>query len=367
MAIYPGAENEIRTPFPLLLETVSAIFQAAGMLERNALIVADSLAQADLRGIHSHGVLRVPDYVKKLTDEGVDPRGEPSLAKDNAAALVVDCGNTLGQVGMAYATDKVIERASQLNLAFAAVGNSNHCGTMEYFARKMLGHGMIGICGTNALPTMAPIGGREKIIGINPIGIAIPGGDAGDFVLDFAFGATAHGKIRIYAQKGEDIPEGWALDPSGTPTTDAFAALDGLIQPIGAHKGVGLGMAVGMLSSFLSDAGYGTGSGNMIDGAYAGKDGHFVMAINIAAFTGIDNFRQRVDAALNEIRSSARAHGAERLFTPGEIEADFEASYSADGVPLNNETISGIQQSAEVLNADVSRFTSHIEDATGKT
>ena len=166
---------------------------------------------------------------------------------------------------------------------------------------------------------------------INPLGIAMPGDETGDFVLDIAFGATAHGKIRVYAQKKEAIPEGWAFDAQGKPTRDALAALDGLIQPIGGHKGVGLGMAVGMLSSLLSGAGYGTESGNMVDGAFAGRDGHFVMALNIAAFTDPGTFRKRVGQVLSQIRQSARAPGIERLFTPGEIEAGFEADYRHAG------------------------------------
>jgi len=231
---------------------------------------------------------------------------------------------------------------------------------MEYFARMALDHGMIGIAGTNALPTMAPLGGRDKIVGINPLGVAIPGGVEGDFVLDIAFGATAHGKIRVFAQKDQPIPLDWALDASGRPTSDAAAALEGLIQPIGAHKGVGLGMAVGMLSSLLSGAAYGTGSGNMVDGPRPGIDGHFVIAINISAFQDIDAVRARVDDILREMRTSARAAAADstgRLYTPGEIEADFEAERQQSGIPLNDATLDDILAAADQLgaNADVLR------------
>ena len=154
---------------------------------------------------------------------------------------------------------------------------------MDYFVRMAIAEDMIGIATTNALPTMAPWGGVEKIVGLNPIGIGIPGGSDGPIVLDVALGATAHGKIRVYHQKGNPIPEGWAFDTDGQPTTDAAAALDGLIQPIGAFKGLGLAVCMGILSSLLSGAGYGTESGNMVDGATPGADGQFYMAINVAA------------------------------------------------------------------------------------
>lgn len=352
MAVYPGTEREIRVDFDLLRQTVQGVFRACGMRPSDALLLADCLATADLRGIHSHGVLRVPDYVAKLTREGVDPLGTPSLAVDAGAALVVDCGNTMGQIGLAFAMERAIERAQEINLAFAAVRGSNHAGAMDRFAQMAIEHDMIGICGTNALPTMAAWGGTDKIVGINPLGIAVPGGAEGAFVLDFAFGATAHGKIRVYAQKGAPIPEGWAFDARGIATTDALAALDGLIQPIGGHKGVGLGMAVGMLASLLSGAAYGTELGNMVDGPTAGLDGHFALAINIAGFTDVARFKQRVDAILRQMRDSGRAPGVDRLVTPGEIEADFERAYRRDGIPLNDATLKDILAAADALGAD---------------
>jgi LDH2 family malate/lactate/ureidoglycolate dehydrogenase len=232
---------------------------------------------------------------------------------------------------------------------------------MEFYARRALAHDMIGICGTNALPTMAPWGGRGKLVGINPLGIALPGGEEGDFVLDIAFGATAHGKIRVYAQKGERIPEGWAYDTAGAPTTDPIAALDGLIQPIGQHKGVGLGMAIGMLSSLLSGAGYGTETGNMTDGPSPGRDGHFTLAIDIAAFTDPAAFRARVDTILRQIRRGARAVGVERLYTPGEIEADLEAEHRGTGIPLNDSTLDDVLSAARNVGADVSSLAACVE------
>lgn len=353
MALYPGQEHEKRIPLAVLKSAVTAIFSACGMNRRDAELLADSLASADLRGIHSHGVLRIPEYVKKLREEGVNPRGRPYLVADNQAALVIDCDNNMGQIGMAFAMREAIERAQSTAVALAAVGGSNHCGSMEYFARMALDRDMIGICATNALPTMAPWGGKDKIVGINPLAIAIPGGGQGPFVMDFAFGQTAHGKIRVYAQKGEPIPGNWAFDAEGRPTTDAVAALAGLIQPIGAHKGVALGMAMGMLSSLLSGAAYGTELGNMIDGPKAGRDGHFCLVINIAAFTSVAHFKTRVDKILEEVRSGARATGIERLYAPGEIEAGLESRYRSEGIPLNAETLQGIAGAAARLSVEL--------------
>jgi LDH2 family malate/lactate/ureidoglycolate dehydrogenase len=202
---------------------------------------------------------------------------------------------------------------------------------------------MIGLATTNALPTMAPWGGIDKIVGINPLAVAFPSAEEPPIVLDIAFGATAHGKIRVYHQKGFDIPEGWAFDERGEPTTDAASALKGLIQPIGEHKGVGLGIVMGMLSTLLSGAAYGTELGDMVAGPKAGADGHLFIAINVAGFQPVDIFKARVDRVSREIRASRRREGVERLYPPGLLEAEFEKRYALEGIPLNEETLAGIR------------------------
>jgi len=186
---------------------------------------------------------------------------------------------------------------------------------------------------------MAPWGGVDKIVGINPLSIAIPADREPPFVLDFAFGATAHGKIRVYHQKGSPIPEGWAFDSEGHPTTDAGAAMKGLIQPIG--KGVGRGMAIGMLSSLLSGAAYGTELRNMVDGAKPGKDSHFFAAINVAFFTDVAWLGRRTDAIIEEVHQSKPRGSIERLYVPGEIEAELAAAH-ASAIPLAGVTVDGV-------------------------
>ena len=217
---------------------------------------------------------------------------------------------------------------------------------MDRYARMALTHDMVGIAMTNALPTMAPWGGAEKIVGINPVSVAIPAGHEVPIVLDIAFGATAHGKMRVYAQKGHPLPEGWALDANGVPTTDVEKALVGLIRPIGDFKGVGLAMVSGILSSVLSGAGYGLESGNMVDGAVAGADGQFFLALDVGAFEDVDHFKQRIDGIVHEVHASRRAPGVERLYVPGEMESDFAAAHRSAGIPLNDATLADIAREA---------------------
>jgi len=353
MAVYPKSETDRRVSPSALQAVTEAIFTRCGMSAEDAALLARSLVHADLRGVNSHGVLRVPDYVAKLTVGGVDPRGRPSVVSDRGAAIVVDGGNSMGQIGGTFAMRLAIARARDTGVAFAAVRGSNHCGAMDWYTLMAAEENMIGLAGTNALPTMAPWGGVEKIVGINPLSITIPAKNEPPFVLDFAFGATAHGKIRIYHQKGSAIPEGWAFDHEGRSTTDAAAALSGLIQPIGAHKGVGLGMAIGMLSTLLSGAAYGTELGNMVDGARAGMDGHFFAALNVSFFEDVDRFRERTDQIIAQAHGSARREGVGRLYVPGEIEADFARS-QANQITLAGPTVDDIASVAERLDVDAS-------------
>ena len=234
MAGYPGSEQDRRVGAAALRGVVEGIFRGCGTSEADALLLADSLVSADLRGVHSHGVMRVPSYYQKLTTGGVNPTGRPQVVTDNVAALVVDGDNAMGQIGADFAMRTAIARARTTSVAAVALRGSNHCGALAYYAMQALPEDMIGLTTTNALPTMAPWGGIDKILGINPLAVAIPAGREHPLVIDFAFSHSAHGKIEIYKQKGLPIPAGWAFDRAGNPTTDPVAALDGLLQPIGA-------------------------------------------------------------------------------------------------------------------------------------
>jgi LDH2 family malate/lactate/ureidoglycolate dehydrogenase len=354
LAQYPRSETERRIPAASLRDVVAATFRGCFMSDGDAALLADALVRADLRAIHSHGVLRVPDYVAKLTREGVDPRGRPTIVREVGAVVVVDGGNSMGQIGGTFAMRAAIARARAHGLGAAAVRGSNHCGAMDHYAMLALPHDMIGIASSNALPTMAPWGGLDKIVGMNPLAVAIPAAEEAPIVLDIAFGATAHGKIRVYHQKGAALPDGWAFDAAGRPTTDAAAALDGLIQPIGGHKGIGLAVVTGVLSTLLSSAAYGTELGNMIEGAKAGADGHFFMALDIAAFGEPAAFKARVDAVVRQIHASRTAPGVERAYAPGALEAKYEARYRRDGIPLNDATLAGVAAAARERGADAS-------------
>ena len=342
MANYPTAGTDRRVDRAALDDAVRAVFSTVGMAPQDAALLSDSLVHADLRGVHSHGVLRVPDYVAKMNGGGVDPRGAPKIVSAMGGAVVVDGDNTMGQIGGRFAMHAAMDAAGEHGVAFAALRGSNHCGALDWHTLLAAEQGMIGIAGSNALPTMAPVGGVDKIVGMNPISFAAPRAGARPFVLDLAFGATAHGKIRVYHQKGIPIPEGWATDPDGNPTRDAGLALDGLILPLGQHKGIALAMMVGILSTLLSGAAYGTRLGNMVDGPRPGVDGQFFLVLDIAAFPPVDEFKAALTEIVDEVHGSRPREPGQTLLIPGEMEERIEADYGANGIRLPGSTVDDI-------------------------
>jgi L-2-hydroxycarboxylate dehydrogenase (NAD+) len=331
---------------------VTGVFLRCGMDPPDADYLAGSLVDADLRGVHSHGVLRVPEYVKKLTEGGVDPHGRPRVVREVGACLVVDGDNSMGQIGMRFAMTRAVERAQSTGIAAVAIRGSNHCGALAPYVLQAVAHDMIGIVTTNALPTMAPWGGADRVLGINPLGIGVPAGDEFPIVHDAAFSASAHGKIRVYKQRGQSLPPGWALDSAGLPTTDPAAAIDGLLLPIGDFKGANLALIMGLLSSMLSGASYGTELGDMHAGPRAGQDGHFVCALRVEAFENTARFKSRVDQAIRELHACRLAPGFERVFAPGEKEFLTEAACRRDGIPLTRETVDDVLSTARGLGID---------------
>ncbi|MBT5263371.1 MAG: Ldh family oxidoreductase [Rhodospirillaceae bacterium] len=355
MARYPGSELERRIPEAALRQAVQNVYEGCGMSSGDAETVARSLVHADLRGIHSHGVMRVPGYAGRLTNRGgINPTGQPKIAKDAGAALVVDGDNAMGQVVANFAMRQVIERARTTGTCVAAVGGSNHCGAMDFYALMALEEDMIGLATTNALPTMAPWGGSERILGINPLAIAMPSNQDIPVVMDFSFGATARGRIQVLHQKGLPLPEGWALDKDGAPTTDTAAALEGLIAPAGDFKGTALAMTMGLLSTVMSGASYGTKMGSVDDGPNCGEDGQFVMAIDAGKLEDIATVKARTDAVIEELRACRVAPGFDRVVPAGFNEEELEREYRRDGIPLNDATISGIRATADEVGADAS-------------
>jgi LDH2 family malate/lactate/ureidoglycolate dehydrogenase len=305
------------------------------MNEHDAVTVADQLVSDDLRGVLSHGLIRVRNYVQRLTTGAIDPIGEARVVQRKGATALVDGGNAMGQVVAVHAMEVAIGLAAQHGTGSVAVRGSNHFGTCAHYARIAADRDMIGIATTvSAGNVMAPWGAAEPLLGNNPIGIAVPAKDHPDLVLDISFSVVAGGKVLLAAKRGEQIPPTWALGPDGRPETDAVrAAQNVVVQPLGEHKGYGLALMMAMLAAVLPGAAFGRDVQSMRDDFDGAQDvGHWFSVVDPAGFTDPDEFRMRVDRAIDAMHGAARAMGTERILVPGELEAETEARQRTTGI-----------------------------------
>jgi LDH2 family malate/lactate/ureidoglycolate dehydrogenase len=264
-------------------------------------------------------MLRLPWYVARVRSGAMNAVTKPQILNSFAAVTVLDGADGIGQVVTDHAIGLAAESASEFGVGVVAVRNSNHFGTAAYWTRLLAERGCVAILTTNGSPAMAPWGGTQKMIGANPWSIAVPSGRHGTVVLDIANTGVARGKIYAAKEKGTRIPEGWAIDASGLPTTDPQAAIDGVILPMAGHKGYAISFMMDVLSGVLTGASTATD----IVGPYVPDKrsgcGHLVMAIDIKALMPLDAFEQRMDGLIDTVKACPPAPGAE-ILVPGELE-----------------------------------------------
>lgn len=330
-----------------LIELGERILSAVGVPADDAHLVSDSLVTAELWGHPSHGLLRLGWYIARLRNGVMTPVSKPAVTVDRGAVAVVDGREGIGQVVAAHACREAVRRASNYGVAAVGVRNSNHFGTAAYFTRMIAREGFIGILTTNGSPAMAPWGGREKAVGANPFSIAAPGGRRGPIVLDIANTAVARGKVYAALERDEPIPSGWAIDVYGAPTTDAQAAIDGLILPMAGHKGYGISFLMDVLSGVLTGSSY----GRQVSGPYVPDRrsgcGHLVIALQIEAFMGLADFEHRIDDLIETTKAVPLAQGFGEIFYPGEIEDRAAVQAGEHGVQIPQRTLEQLEQLAD--------------------
>ena len=332
-----------------LLDFATAAYRTAGLPEGAARLCADTLVQADLWGHQSHGVLRLPWYVARLRSGVCDASAQPEIIVDGGAIAVIDGHDAMGQIVATRAAEEAIARAKAHGIGAVAARHSNHFGTAMYFTRMAARADCVGFLSTNGSPAMAPWGGRKKVVGNNPWSWACPGGMHAPVVLDIANTGVARGKIYLAKQRGETIPNGWALDADGAPTTDPQAAIDGIILPMAAHKGYAISVMMDMLSGVLTGSGFGTQVSGPYQAERKSNAGHLMIALNIAAFQPVDTFNQRIEALIAELKATPTAQGFSEVFYPGEIEAANDAAHRQDGLQLPEDTLHDLETLAVEL------------------
>ena len=316
----------------------AAVLVKVGVPADEARAIIDNLVEADLRDVESHGVVRLPIYVERLAAGATNPRPHIRIVRETPTSAVVDGDNGMGQLVGIRAMQTAIDKARQGGgmCTFVSVRNSNHYGAAASFAQMACAHDMIGFSYTiGGINHMVPWGGAEARLGNNPFAVAIPAGDEYPVVLDMACSVAARGKIIVAAKEGTAIPPVWAVGPDGQPTTDAVEALKGFVQPVGGPKGYALTMTIGLLSSMLSGAAFGSEVTHMYEDLERPQNiGHLFGVLPINLFEEVDIFRQRMDKAIGEMRNARRAAGVERIFVPGEREEISLAQRRSHGIPI---------------------------------
>ena len=305
----------------------------------DARIVADCLVQADLRGVDSHGVVRLPVYAKRIQANVLKARPVIKVESRFAAVALVHGDNGLGPVVGTRAMDEAIRLAENSGIGYVGVRESNHFGTASFYVQRAIERKFIGCAISNAPPNMAAFGGRERFLGTNPLAVGIPAGRDRPLIFDASSSVVARGKIIVAAHRNLPIPEGWAIDPEGRPTTDAAAALAGAVLPFGGPKGSAISFIIDILSGVLTGAAFALHL-NTLENLHAVQNlGHVFAAFRTDLFLPQDEFLARMDEVLTMLKSSAPALGVARVLAPGELELDTEARHRMMGLPLAEEVV----------------------------
>ncbi|MFY0545406.1 Ldh family oxidoreductase [Brevibacillus sp. H7] len=337
------------------LEDFSAeVFTRAGVPRQHAETVAQSLLHADLRGIESHGLARMPIYVQRIERGLVEPKNEAAVVSRKEASTLLDGQNQLGAVVGKKALSLALEGARKNGTAVIGVRKSNHFGACSFYAEQAIEQGMILLVLSNAPQTMAPTGGIRPFFGSNPLAIGIPAGEEPPFLLDMATSVAARGKIALAAKKGESIPHGWALDAAGMPTTDADKALEGTILPIGGPKGYGIAMFIDILCGVLTGAGFGESVCSLYDNwEHSQNVGHVFLAIEINRFMPLDLFRQRMDTYIRQVKAVPKADGISEILIPGELELRTMKQRKLTGIPLAPPIVRELKEMGSAYGVDL--------------
>lgn len=346
-------QNMVLVAADVLIEACVQILAKIGVPPDQAKMIAEVVVEGDLRGVGSHGMLRLPAYVHRVQAGLMTAATELKVVQERGATVLLDAQGGFGQVAGIHAMNNAIERAKKHGVGIAAVRNTNHFGIAAYYAMMALPHKMIGMVATNAAPSMAAWGGTTAVLGTNPICVAIPTGQDVDIVLDMASSIAARGKIRLAASKGDRIPLGWALDADGRPTEDPEAALKGTLLPIGGPKGYGLSLVVDILAGVLTGSDYGVHLPSVHDMSRQASVGFVMQAMDITAFADWADYVQDMQSLIGEIRNSPRAQGVDRIFLPGEIEWLKWREGKEAGIPMPVKVLEQIQTLASELGGAV--------------
>ena len=344
--------EDVRVSAARLAEFVTRAFVAAGLPEADANSVAGLMVEADLRGSDTHGVIRLPLYVRRLRAGGINAKPNIRVVHDRTAVALIDGDNGMGHLVMRRAAELAIEKAKASGIGWVGARMSNHAGPAALYVTMPLAHDMVGLYfavgSNNHLP---PWGGSESLLGTNPMAVAVPTLEEPPIVLDMAPTVAAYGKVRLKAQRGEPMPVGWMIDREGKPLTDPKRADEGHLLPIGGYKGYGLSLIIALLAGALNRAAAGREVIDFVkETGKATNTGQAIMALSIEAFVPPAEFKKAVDGFVRDIRHSRRLPGVERIWLPGEQSHAKQLDRRAGGVPVPKALRESLDAVARELN-----------------
>ena len=320
-----------------LRDFADRVLRAAGLAPAHAAAAAAGLVAANLRGVDSHGVLRLTQYVESIAAGEIEPDPDVRVVVRRGSTALVDAGGGYGFAAARLAMDTAIELAREHAIGFVGVRASHHFGMGASYVLQAAEAGFVGWLTTTSQPVVVPTGSAVPLVGNNPIAYAIPrSAPHPPIVLDMALSEVAFGKIRLAAAEGRPIPLGWGFDAQGRPTTDAAAALAAeALGPTGGHKGSGLAIVGEVLAGVLTGSPFGLAS--HAHAHRAGGVGHLLTAIDPAVFVSREEFEAGVEELVAQLKAAPRAEGVSEVLLPGEIEQRIDAARRAGGVPVSDE------------------------------
>jgi LDH2 family malate/lactate/ureidoglycolate dehydrogenase len=321
---------------PDLIRFIAAAYRAVGIGAAEAEKAAELMAASDISGADGHGVFRLPQYIRRIKAGGLNTKPEIKVIRRAKATALVDGDNGLGSLVVARAVEEAIALARDNGVGWVGTRNGNHAGAAAVYAAMPVEHDMIGLYfavgNANHLP---PWGGIDMLLSTNPIAVAVPALEEPPLVLDMATTVAAYGKVKVAAQQGKTMPEGWMIDREGKALTDPNRADDGFLLPIGGYKGAALALMFGLLAGTLN------GAANGEDVVDFNKDdttptntGQAICVIDVKAFAEPTAFKQQVDNVIRQLHGSALLPGFERIRLPGEDRARRIGERRAQGIPI---------------------------------
>lgn len=319
-----------------LTRIATQLLVAAGLPEADAQVTAECLVEADLRGVETHGVVRLVHYINRIKLGLINARPDMKLTRATPVALHMDADDAFGFVAARRAMDEAIEMAKTYGVGLVSVRGSTHFGMAASYVKQAVDAGFMSMVFTNASASMPPWGGRDPILGTSPFAAGAPAGEQPPFILDMSVAVAARGKVRLAALRGQNVPEGWGLDKEGRNTTDPAAILDdGVVLPVGGPKGSAIAMMMDIFGGVFSGSKFaGDVPNHTTDFGNKQDVGHFFMAIKPGLFIGEEAFRERMDELVRRMKASRLVEGNTEILISGEPEARLQARRQVEGIAL---------------------------------